>query len=173
MNEHKKNEFIRAYDEYSNAIYRYCFFRVYSKQQAEEIMQDAFMKTWQYIADGKEIENIRAFLYRVAGNLIIDSIRKHKESSLDELMEESNAFEPSSENENDAENKILFKEIKEQLSTLKKEEQTIIIMRHVEGFSPQEIAETLGTNANNISVKLNRAVKKLKKKFGNYYEYEE
>ncbi len=172
MDEYKKNEFIKAYDMYADAIFRYCFFRVYSRAQAEEITQDAFMKTWEYIVGGKDIKNIRAFLYRVASNSMIDAIRKHKESSLDEIMEESNAFEPSSEYKEDMEHAIMFKEIKEQLNRLKKEERDIIIMRHVEGFSPQEIAETFNISANNVSVKLNRATKKLRKQFGDYYNYE-
>ena len=69
--------FGEAYDLYADAIYRHCFFRVYSKERAEELTQETFLKLWQYMNDGNEIENIRALAYRIATNLVIDDKRKH------------------------------------------------------------------------------------------------
>ena len=63
--------FLNAYDAYADAIYRHCFFRVFSKERAEELAQETFMKTWEYVARGNVIENYKAFLYRVTNNLII------------------------------------------------------------------------------------------------------
>ena len=79
--------FLTAYDKYADAIYRHCFFRVFSKEKAEELTQETFMRTWQYLEDGKEVLNLRAFLYRVANNLIIDHSRKKKEERLDNFHE--------------------------------------------------------------------------------------
>src|SRR3990167_9783866 len=83
----KEKEFLDAYQQYVDAIYRHCYFRVYNKDLAEDLTQETFIKTWKYIAEGKEIKNIKAFLYRVAVNLIIDNSRKKIALVLDEVKE--------------------------------------------------------------------------------------
>lgn len=166
--ESKKKEFIAAYDAYAGAIYRYCYFRVFSQARAEELMQEAFMKTWQYIAAGKEVENLRAFLYRVAGNLIIDDVRRHTEASLEALTENSDAFEPVGEDGRDMEHRLFLKEVRMHLTMLSPEDHNLIVMRFVNELTPQEIGSALGITPNNASVRLNRAMKRLKKHLAHY-----
>jgi len=74
----REKEFLDAYEKYADAIYRHCYFRVYNKELAEDLTQETFIKTWKYIVEGKEVKNIKSFLYRVAVNLIIDNSRKKK-----------------------------------------------------------------------------------------------
>lgn len=159
----KKNEFMQAYEHYADAIYRHCFFRVFSKERAEELMQETFMKTWQYLSnEEKEIKNIRPFLYRVATNLIIDESRKKKDISLDALIEESDAREPAYEGHKDAEKRALLKELYGNLEKLNADEKNLIVMRFVDDLDIAEIADILEITSNNVSVKLTRAVEKLK-----------
>jgi len=68
----KEKQFIDAYDKYSEAIFRHCYYRVFDRERAKDFVQETFCKTWKYIVDGNDIENIRAFLYKTANNLIID-----------------------------------------------------------------------------------------------------
>lgn len=53
--EQKKGQFINAYNEYSDEIFRYCFYRVYDREKARELSQETFMKVWKYLQD-KDIE---------------------------------------------------------------------------------------------------------------------
>ena len=85
-------QFTKAYDELSDAIFRHCWFRIGDRERAKDLMQETFTKSWQYISRGEKVDNLKAFLYRVANNLIIDEYRKKKELSLDNLMVEG--FEP-------------------------------------------------------------------------------
>jgi RNA polymerase sigma factor (sigma-70 family) len=160
-----QQEFLSAYDKYSEAIYRHCFFRVYSKTRAEELVQETFMRVWQYLMQGKKVENLRAFLYRVANNLIIDESRKKKEESLEVLMDKSPAFEPSYEGHKSIEKKILYNEVVNGMDDLPSDYKEILVLRYVSDLDPKEIAQILETNANNVSVKINRAVKALKNRF--------
>ena len=162
--EHHKR-FLEAYEAYADALFRYCFFRVYSEARAEELMQETFMKTWEYISIGKEVENIRAFLYQVARNLIVDDARKRKAISLDVLLEESNAFEPVGDEGHEGEIRVLAEEVRSKLAVLKKEDRDILTMRFLDELSPQEIAEVLHISPNHASVKITRALKRLKKLF--------
>lgn len=160
----KRTMFLDAYERYAEAIFRHCFFRVWSREKAEDIMQDTFLKIWQYLDAGKEIENIRPFLYRVATNLIIDHSRRKKNVSLDSLLEEAgSAAEPSYAGHKDLETQTLLREVFSEMNLLSEEDEALVLMRYVDDLGPKEIAEILKTDANNVSVKLNRAVAKLRK----------
>ena len=159
----KKNEFLAAYDKYAEPIYRHCFFRVYSRARAEELMQDTFTKTWEYIVRGGEIKNTKAFLYRVANNLVIDESRKRKEASLDEILEEAGDVFPATPTK--PEDKMIFGEIVRKIYDFKDPDRQILIMRFVDDFDPKDIAQILSMSPNNVSVRINRAVKVLREDF--------
>lgn len=160
-----QNQFLEAYDKYADAIYRHCFYRVFSKSLAEELTQEAFMKTWQYLDEGKQVENLRAFLYRVANNLVIDSVRKKKEEGLEDLLEANPSIEPSHDGRGDIEKEELAQEAIAAMRSLREEDKEILTMRYVDELDLKEIAEVLGITANNVSVRLNRAMKALREKF--------
>ena len=159
------DEFLAAYEAYAEAIYRHCFFKVFSKERAQDLMQETFMKTWQYLCEGKKVENIRAFLYRVANNLIIDAARKKKEESLEDLMEAAKAMEPSYEGEKAIQSSAMISQMKEVMLTLPDEYREVLTLRYIDDLDPKEIAHILGISPNNVSVRLNRATKALKGHF--------
>jgi len=164
MTDEIQQQFLSAHENYSAAIYRHCFFRVYTKTRAEELVQETYARVWQYLMQGKTVDNIRAFLYRVANNLIIDDSRKRKEESLELLMEKSPGFEPFHDGHKTMEKQVLFNEVVESMDNLPVDYKDILMLRYVNDLDPKEIAEILNTNANNVSVKINRAVKALKAK---------
>lgn len=159
-----EQSFATAYDEYADAIFRHCYFRVFDRERGKELMQEAFMKTWLYIADGNEIESVQAFLYRTANNLIVDEIRKRKrrqEVSFEDMQEEG--FDIGS----DEDAKAMKRKIDEQqiLSVLNQVDPTyrdVLIMRYIDELQPAEIAEALGESANAVSVRINRGMKQLR-----------
>ena len=161
-----KEEFLEAYDAYSDAIYRHCFFRVYSESRAEELVQETFLRTWEYLSKGKTVDNMRVFLYKVATNLIIDDSRKKRTESLDSLLERSPAAEPSYAGHADVERDVLLYEVRATMAKLPEDERKILSLRYVDDLDPKDIAEVLGITPNNVSVRLNRAMKRLREEFG-------
>lgn len=162
MKDKTRKAFLAAYDEHADAIYRHIYFRLLSKDKAEELSQETFLKTWQYLEAGKEVDNLRPFLYRVATNLIIDYVRKKKEASLDAALEANPLNEPIGTDERDVERKALLRSVKESFAILPQEERDLVTMRYVDDMDPKEIAVLLEITPNHVSVKLNRAVAKLK-----------
>ena len=165
-----KEIFMQSYEEFSDAIFRYALFQTSNKETALDIAQDTFTKNWQYLQKGEEIENIRAFLYRVARNLIIDYRRKKKTSSLDEIMETGkdfkNEIDPIEEKQEEFDKKHVLKTIEK----VDEKYKAILIMRYVEEMSIKEIGETLEKSENHISVMIHRGIDKLKKILENYNE---
>lgn len=153
-----------AYDQYADAIFRHCYFRLGNRERAKELMQEAFCKAWEHLSRGRDIEHVQAFLYRIAGNLVIDEIRRLKrrpETSLENLQEEG--FDPAAEGgEETLQGVVQGSQILDALDKLDQQSRDVLVLRYVDGLPPQDIAGLLGVTANVVSVRLHRATKKLK-----------
>lgn len=152
--------FAQAYEEYADAIFRHCYFHTFRREDAKEIMQETFMKTWEYIASGKEVEQVRPFLYRTATNLIINASKKKKEASLDAMQEEG--FDPGAEDEKHGRDVIQEERVLKTLSQLEEPYRQAVMLRYIEDLSPAEIADILGETPNVVSVRIHRGLKQLK-----------
>ncbi|PIT86452.1 MAG: hypothetical protein COU33_03120 [Candidatus Magasanikbacteria bacterium CG10_big_fil_rev_8_21_14_0_10_43_6] len=157
--EEKKEQFIAAYNEHQDSIFKFFYFRVYNREKALELTQDTYIKVWKYVIDGKEIIHMKAFVYKVAYHLVVDYSRKKKEQSLDALLDEGMQF---------ADNKGLsYSDTIDWMASMQEVEKLdetyrdIIKMRYVDGLSPKEIGEIVGSSENAISVRLHRGLKKV------------
>src|SRR3954465_13426122 len=154
MNSSKKrtDEFIALYDEMADQLFRHCFFKVSNRELALDLVQETFARTWEYIASGKEVSNIKGFLFKVANNLIIDEYRKKKVVSLETLQEQSGFDAPTQDHK-----KTIFNvEVDTVLTHIKKLDdkyREVILMRYVNDYSPKEIAQILGESENAVSVR--------------------
>ena len=155
-------QFIEAFNAHNDAIFRFCYYRVYNRELAKELTQETFLKTWKSLTDGNEIDNIRAFLYRVAKNIVIDHSRKKQTGSLDDLQEQGIDFgveiEATLQNNIDANSAI---EVIKKLDEIYRE---VLLLRYVDGFGPKEIAELINETQNVVSVRLNRGLKQLQER---------
>jgi len=162
-----QERFLKAFEEYNDALFRHAFLRVSDRERAIDIVHDTFTKVWTYVRNGHEVEQFRPFLYKVLNNLIIDEYRKRKESSLDALMEidgvDEGTFDELSENTVESlaatlDGKRAF-DLLQELPDVYRE---IIILRFVDGLGPKEIAALTEESENVISVRLHRGLKLLR-----------
>lgn len=160
--------FMKSYEDHSDAILRFCHFQTSNREVAVDLVQDTFMKTWGYLSEGKDIDNIKAFLYKVAKNLIIDYRRKKKTYSLDAITETGVEFAGDDEREV-GELEYDKKFVIERLEELDEESREMLTMRYVNELSIKEISEATGMTPNNVSVKIHRSIDKLKKIMKEYY----
>ena len=151
-------KFVESFAEYGDAIFRFCMVKVSQVELAEDMTQEVFTRYWQYLRDGKEITNARSLLYTIANNLAKDWYKKKKSESLDAHME-SGAMPVATE----ASPELLasYQEVLDAIGVLEERDQEVLLLRYVEGLDPKDIAVALGETANTISVRLNRATKRL------------
>ena len=162
-----KEAFGELYDLYLEPIYRFIYFKVSGVQEAEDLTSEVFLRVWQYIRDEIEIENIKAFLYRVSRNAVIDFYRKNygKETvSLEDHVIIDNLRADNLIERIDMNAQI--KGIMGKLDTLKEEYREVIILKYVEEFSNTEIAEIMGRSKGSVRVLSHRAIEALKKEAG-------
>jgi len=167
-NSNKKAEigtlFHQAYEEHSDALFRFSFSKLSDREKALDVVQDVYVRYWEYMAANGQVDNIKAFLYKIARNAIIDIYRKRKESSLDALAEEGIEFPDPVDHEHairQADAKIAVGLVRR----LGEDDQEIILMRYTEGLSVKEIAEILDERENTVSVRIHRALKQLQDAF--------
>lgn len=163
MKDETHKEFLHAYDQNADAIYRHCFFRLFSRERAEDAVQETFIKAWQYLQAGKEVLHMRAFLYRIATNTVIDMVRKKSEESLDRLLEDG-ILEPASRDHEHIQSRVLGRQLLEVLQELPEPYREAVTLRYVDDLDPKEIAEILDISANNVSVRINRGLAMLRER---------
>lgn len=154
---HEKT-FTDTFAQYSDAIFRFCMVKVSNVELSEDMTQEVFMRYWRYLMTDKTINNPRALLYTIASNLAKDWYKKKKSVSLDEEL--ALGREPV---EKSVGPDILaaHSEVLAALQHLEDKDQEVMVLRYVEGFEPKDIAQILDETANIISVRINRATKKL------------
>lgn len=164
MTEEIKTNFTKVFESHSDAIFRYCLMRVSDRETAKDLAQNAFLKTWDYLYRGKEVKDLKNFLYKVAHNLVIDYYRLKKTESLDRLAEDT-GFDPTASegasNEEEADASYALK----LLDRIPPEYREVVVLRYVEGLSFKDIAGITGESENTVTVRFHRAIEKLKKIF--------
>ena len=167
--ESHEDRFLKAFEDYSDALFRHASIRVSDRERAIDLVHDTFTKVWSYIRSGHEIEAYRSFLYKVLNNLIIDSYRKQREVSLDALFEiegvDEGSFSELSENSVEAlAATIDGRKAFELLKDLPDVYREVITFRFIDGLGPREISELIEETENVVSVRLYRGLKMLRER---------
>ena len=139
----------------------YSFFKVHNHATSDDLVQDTFIKTWSYLAKGGKIEIMKAFLYHILNQLIIDEYRKHKATSLDVLLEKG--YEPSVDHSERVFNVFDGKAALLLIQHLPTKYQTVMRMRYAQDLSLREISLITGQSTNAVAVQAHRGLIKLKK----------
>lgn len=136
------------YEQYHTGIYRFALSLLRNPQQAEDVLQETFVKLlagkFSFPTPGKE----KAWLFKVARNLCMDILRKR----IQELELPPAIAAPPGENW----------EFLELISPLSQEEQMIVSLRFIGGFSHKEIAGITGTTVHAAKKRYERAIHKLR-----------
>ncbi|MDQ7021226.1 MAG: RNA polymerase sigma factor [Candidatus Dojkabacteria bacterium] len=158
------------YKEYIDDIYRFCYFKLSSKEEAEDVSAEVFIRLANQ--DITEIRNVRAWLYTVARNLIINTYRKRKNNiSIDGSFGENesgdsfNIEEILADKENFEEELIkedLLEKIKNSLKELDDISAEVITLRIWEEFKFKEISEIVNISEDAVKKKFYRGIDVIK-----------
>ena len=168
MSTHKHMEqvFISAYDEYADAIFRHCFFRVSDRERAKELSQEVFVRAWEYLKkhSDDEVENMQALLYHIARNLIIDEYRGRKKQSVSlDVLNEEDGFDPADNGHEEIIRASEMGEVKKAMEELPDHFREDLLLRYVDDMGVKDVAELLGEKENAISVRIHRGIAELRK----------
>jgi len=163
-----EKSFREAFERHSDELFRHAALRLSDRDRALELTQECFLRSWQFVARGEEIREMRPFLFRTLRHLIIDEYRKSKSFSLDAMMEndEGGTIEAMlpRDDTNTLEAAIDRFDSKRAVGEIKKLPELyreVLTMRYVQDLSLKDIAALLEESENVVSVRLHRGLKKL------------
>lgn len=148
-----EQEYNRAVREFSHRLFGFVFKSIRDEEDANDLVQDAFMKLWQNL-EKVEFVKAKSWLFTTIHNAMINFIKKSgRQQRMDEGMEI--AYE--------SKNRFELQEIIDKaLKVLPEIQKSILLLRDLEGYNYKEIGDMLGLNESQVKVYLFRARKKVK-----------
>lgn len=151
--------FTRAYQEHEKSLRSRSYFKVSDPSLADDLVQVTFLKTWEYLEGAGKIDSMKAFLFHVLNNLIIDEYRKQKTASLDMMTE--NGFQVAVEDAGYLCDEIDGRAALTLIPRLPAKYRTVLSMRFIEELTLREIAHLTGQSENTVVVQIRRGIEKL------------
>mgnify|MGYP001593937788 CR=1 FL=1 len=138
--------FARLYRHYLTPIYRFLYWRVKNREDADDLAQTVFTKAWNAIPSlQKEGNHFTAWLYTIARNAAMDYWRKKKEVLFDIPEAIEGRMDPAPDTAMDAVERAEGASIlRKALGVLNDDQQEIIILRFFEEMSNKEISNITG-----------------------------
>ena len=159
VGEGSQEAFKQLYEKTDRTLYGYILSILRNPHDAEEVMQETYMKIWTSAAGYQSQGKPLAWIFTIARNLCYMKFREQKHQSDVELdqLNGTEAGECGPQIENAADKLVL----KAALEALKEEERQIVLLKNSSGLKHREIAEALGIPLATVLSKYNRAMKKL------------
>jgi len=162
-----RETFAEVYDEHVREINRFVYFKVGSQDEANDLTSIIFLKAWHHIQNKtlEDAKTLRALLYKIARNAIIDYYRETGRKAVTSLDNEKNPIDMIDDTispEERVDTAANLEMIRQQLPRLKEEYREVIIMRFISDLSLEEIAEITGKTKGNIRVLLHRSLSALR-----------
>ena len=158
-----KNAFASLVDKHKHMVFTVALRIVRTREDAEEIAQDAFIKAFQSLDKFKQESKFSTWIYKIAYNAAISKTRRKKietapievnvveNYTLDEIFENLDRLE---ENEQKSIISRLFE-------ALNPDESTLITLYYYQQVQTEEIADITGLSQSNVKVKLHRIRQKM------------
>lgn len=152
--------------KYQQKIYWHVRRLVIDHDDADDIVQDVFIKVWKNLENFRENAQLYTWIYRIATNESITFLNKKKQRAQISLEDESAAYltdslsEGSHFNGNRAQQKL-----QEALLTLPEKQRLVFNMKYFDDLKYEEISEILGTSVGGLKASYHIAVKKIEQYF--------
>jgi RNA polymerase sigma factor (sigma-70 family) len=156
--------------KYEHAVFNICLRMVRNREEAQDLAQDAFTKVFSMLERYNPTYAFSSWLFKITSNLCIDSIRKRRVDTLpmDEPVHgEQGEYERQYESPSDDPSQVFDKREKmrmlsEAVDALPEHYRIMIVLRHQEDLSYEEIAQTLDLPLGTVKARIHRAREMLK-----------
>ncbi|MBI2463048.1 MAG: RNA polymerase sigma factor [Candidatus Spechtbacteria bacterium] len=178
--------FSRVYDEYADQIFRFLFLKTNSRETAQDLSSEVFLRMWNYLIskNGHKavfiaqessvltslggIQNVRAFLYKTARNCLIDYYRKQRPTvSYEDMLaapETHGGIDEAHAINIDVENSLDIARIRQALSEIGEETAEIVTLHYLEDLPFSDIADIVGKPEGTVRVIAHRGVNALRER---------
>lgn len=151
-----REAFSRLYDRFVDRIFKYVYYKVGSRAEAEDLTAQAFLKAWEAIGGYRWTERpFVAWLYRIAHNIVVDYFRVRRETtSLDSVAID----EHRQDLEQLTEQHLTAEVLHQAIMRLTHDQQQVIILRFLNGYNTDEVAKIMGKQPGAVRTLQHRAL---------------
>jgi RNA polymerase sigma-70 factor (ECF subfamily) len=144
---------------YQDRLYRFLLGLTFCREDAEEILQDVFIRVYNYLHRYNSKWSLSTWIHKIAVNSFNDHYKRKKKSDFIEYYGDFAIYDVKHGNsiELNYESKELYKEVTEIIDRLKRDYRVSIVLKCVQGFTYEEIGQILGISSVNAKIRVNRA----------------
>jgi RNA polymerase sigma-70 factor, ECF subfamily len=158
----RPDAFQTVLEERSSRWYNACLRITRDADLAADAVQEALLKAWHRRDDFRGEAALDSWIHRIALNAAIDIVRRRKTRAEDDLDVDTFVAAAHESPESDYSQEALGKDLAVAMQRLTAMERQAFLLKHIEGWRLDEIAESLQVNANNVKHALFRAIRKLR-----------
>ena len=158
----KSSEFKLLVMPYSDRIYRMAYRLMGNREEAEDAVQEVYLKLWGLRNNLGKYNSIEALSIRITRNLCLDNLRRRKTSQEAVKSERLNGEIYSETPLENLEKKEEKEVVLSLIAALPEPQRTLVHLRHLEEKEYDEIAEMVNMNVNAIRVSISRARKQMR-----------
>lgn len=162
LKQHDKEAFNLLFYMYAEKIFKFSLTFFNNETEAEEIVQEVFLKIWLKRETITDPTTFNAFIYTIAKNLIFNNLKKN----VYRKKYENYLYNKVTEGRNDTENEVLHEETKrriaEAIDALPKQRKKVFILSRMEGLKNKEIAEQLDISLKTVETHMSLTLKHLR-----------
>ncbi len=150
--------FEAIYRECSGYVFNVAWRIVNNRADAEEVVQEVFLVIHRKLKHYRFESAFKTWVYRVAANSAVDYVRKSARTRpTDEYRAMVQAAPPAGPSGQPADERRIIETTRRVFERLPADQKTCMVLRHIEGLSYKEIADTLDININTVRTRLRRA----------------
>jgi RNA polymerase sigma-70 factor (ECF subfamily) len=157
-----REEALRWFDELQQPLRRYLICSGANPADADEAVQESFLRLYRHLAAGGEYANVRAWVFQVARNCVRDSRKSaHRQRTVPIHEEREGRFpDPGGSPEQHAAQEEQTRRLRAAVEKLPRKQRECILMRSC-GLRYREIGEIMGINTNSVGALVQRAMARL------------
>jgi len=152
-------------------LYRLAMFLLHDKEEAEDVLQDVFLKLWTQKDKLHAYNSLEALAMSIAKNLCLDKLKSRKRKQMVDVagMDLSSADATPYQHSELADS---MSKVQQLVTTLPEQQKLVLHLRDVEGYSFEEIEQITNLTVNNLRVILSRARKSVRDGYLKLENYE-
>lgn len=162
--------FKKEYLPFHRKLYHVAFKLLENEADAEDLVQEAYLKLWNKRDGLTVISNPEAFSVTLVKNMCFDILRSGKYSQTRQTVELNTVLEYSQADNLEAKDEV--RHIRSIIARLPEQQKQVVTLRDVKECSYEEIEHITGLNSVNIRVLLSRARKRIREQFNKLNNYE-